>query len=64
MSYVDIAIAPFIRQFANVNHEWFTDSRYSNLVKWLDNILNSAIFLTAMHKYSIWDADSEKTFFP
>jgi len=64
LSYADITIAPFIRQFANVNFEWFCESRYSRLVEWLDSILNSDIFLTAMQKYPVWKADDEILFFP
>ncbi|MDA9818355.1 glutathione S-transferase N-terminal domain-containing protein [Flavobacteriaceae bacterium] len=36
MKYVDIAIAPFIRQFCYVNEKWFRNSKYINILNWLD----------------------------
>ncbi len=64
LSYVDIAIAPFIRQFANVDFEWFKQSQYQPLVKWLSGILNSPIFMAAMQKYSVWQSGDTKIIFP
>jgi glutathione S-transferase len=64
LSYVDIAIAPFIRQFANVDRNWLNSSTYQLLVKWLDNILNSSIFIMAMQKYPPWEVANDKVIFP
>jgi glutathione S-transferase len=50
LSYIDIAIFPFIRQFAMVDKNWFDNSQYKNLKNWLDFFLNSEIFLAAMEK--------------
>jgi len=47
----DIAIVPFIRQFANVDSIWFNE-KYSLINKWLNNIISSKLFLSVMHKYS------------
>ncbi len=63
LSYVDIAIAPFIRQFANVDFEWFKQNQYQPLVKWLSRILNSRIFIVAMQKYPVWQSE-KKIIFP
>jgi glutathione S-transferase len=64
LSYVDIAIAPFIRQFANVDRNWFTNSEYPLLIQWLEGIVNSSFFARAMQKYSVWNVKNEKNIFP
>ncbi|VAW91452.1 Glutathione S-transferase domain protein [hydrothermal vent metagenome] len=64
LSYVDIAVAPFIRQFANVDLSWFQQSQYQHLVKWLDIILNSKLFKTTMQKYPVWQSGNKKILFP
>jgi glutathione S-transferase len=48
MRFVDVAIFPFIRQFANVDKIWFTDSPYKNLVFWLDRCINTQVFKAVM----------------
>lgn len=50
ISYIDICILPFIRQFAFVDKVWFDNSEYKNLKIWLDYFLNSEIFLNIMKK--------------
>mgnify|MGYP001162159826 CR=1 FL=1 len=54
ISLADVAIFPFIRQFASVEPDWFKYSPYKNLQRWLDNFLGAKIFLEAMKKKSIW----------
>lgn len=49
ISICDIAIFPFVRQFANVDYEWF-DKRYKNLVLWYESILSSNLFKDVMKK--------------
>ncbi|MBL8496527.1 glutathione S-transferase [Nitrosomonas sp. JL21] len=46
----DMAIFPFIRQFCNVDPDWFCASRYRNVVRWLDDLLQSELFLSVMRK--------------
>ena len=43
-SIADIAILPFIRQFAFVDEEWFFNSSYKNLINWLNMALESDVF--------------------
>lgn len=50
----DIAIFPFIRQFANVDKEWFHAQNHKNLHGWLQNHLESALFQNIMQKHPIW----------
>ncbi len=58
-SLADMAIFPFIRQFANVNAEWFQSSPYKNLNSWLRKQLESALFISIMDKYPAWKAESK-----
>ena len=58
LNIVDIAIFPFIRQFANVDSEWFGDN-YKNLAIWLDVICISDLFTSVMEKYSLWNSENQ-----
>ena len=51
----DISIFPFIRQFANVDLDWF-QNEYVKLAFWLDEICNSVLFKRIMKKYDLWDS--------
>ncbi len=44
MRFADVAIFPFIRQFAAVDKIWFAASPYKNLQRWLDSCINTALF--------------------
>jgi glutathione S-transferase len=62
-AYADIAILPFVRQFANVDATWFADAPYPNLAAWLDRHLSSELFRSVMKKYPPWaDGDPVTTF--
>jgi glutathione S-transferase len=50
----DIAIFPFIRQFAFVDKAWFDDAPYPKLKNWLDYWLESPLFNSVMQKHPIW----------
>lgn len=54
LSLGDIAILPFIRQFANVDITWF-NKRFINLSDWLEKLINTKIFISMMIKYNIWN---------
>jgi len=47
-SYADIAIFPFIRQFASADEVWFTQSPYPNLHRWLEALITSSLFIQIM----------------
>ncbi len=64
LSFVDIAIFPFIRQFYFVNTAWFESAPYAHLNLWLQTFLSSDIFLKTMPKYPTWQASSKTTTFP
>lgn len=62
-SIADMAVFPFIRQFANVNSDWFVGSEYKNVNQWLNKLINSAIFISIMDKYPAWQSGNETLFF-
>ena len=51
ISLSDVAIFPFIRQCANVDIHWFNNN-YVNVSNWLNNLLDSSLYLSVMDKYS------------
>lgn len=53
----DMAIAPFVRQYAHTDRDWFWGQNWPALIGWLDNFLNSALFAAIMHKYAPWNPD-------
>lgn len=63
LSYADIAIFPFVRQFANVDANWFAAQPYPNLQRWLATLLDSHLFNSIMTKYAQWHPSDEKTYF-
>ena len=50
----DMAILPFVRQFAHVDREWFWSQDWSHLISWLDRFLASERFASIMTKYPKW----------
>jgi len=51
---VDLAIFPFIRQFAMVDLERFKQLPLPNLQKWLNFFLQSELFEQVMTRYPLW----------
>lgn len=64
MTLADVAIFPFIRQFAGVNTVWFESCGYPHLKLWLARFLESSLFLVVMKKYPQWVESQEEIFFP
>jgi len=54
ISWVDVAIFPFIRQFAAVNSQRFEDLPFTSLKKWLNQHLESELFNAVMDKHPAW----------
>lgn len=48
--WVDAAVFPFIRQFAAVDPDWFSNAPYPNVQRWLQAWLVSPLFLSVMAK--------------
>lgn len=62
--FSDIAIAPFVRQFANADRAWFDEQRCPNLHRWLNEFLASELFNACMEKYKPWENETSGVLFP
>jgi glutathione S-transferase len=61
LSMADVAIFPFIRQFHMVDEALFSLYQLETLKKWLNDHIESDLFLSVMQKYPVWqDASLEK----
>lgn len=54
LTFADVAIFPFIRQFAFVDKAWFDQAPYPSLQAWLQSFLDSDLFLNVMKKFPTW----------
>ena len=63
-SAVDVALFPFVRQFAGVEPSWWQQAPYSHVRQWLENWLNSALFSAIMAKYPRWESGHPGERFP
>ncbi len=61
---VDVALFPFIRQFAGVEPSWWQQAPYPKLSQWLENWLTSALFSAIMVKYPRWESGQPGERFP
>ena len=59
LTLADVAIFPFIRQFAHVDWEWFSNSQYKNLISWLLKFEESELFLAVMNKHEPWQENED-----
>jgi glutathione S-transferase len=55
----DVAIFPFIRQFAGVDASWFERCEYSFVRNWLNAMLGSDLFQRIMKKNPFWQPGDE-----
>lgn len=61
----DIALLPFIRQFAAIDPEWFAAQPLARLQDWLQRLLGSPLFVSIMPKFAPWqDGDAPVLFGP
>ena len=49
-SLADMAVLPFVRQFAHVDRQWFASTPYPRLQQWLEAFLQSPLFIGVMAK--------------
>ena len=63
-SLADIALLPFIRQFAFVNKNWFDNAPYPHVRRWLEDFLASDLFQSIMPKYAQWHEGNKPVIFP
>lgn len=59
----DLAILPFVRQFANVDKNWFDDQNWPHLKAALDTFVTSERFLSIMIKFPQWKEGDPPTYF-
>ncbi|MGR6871561.1 glutathione S-transferase [Pseudomonas sp. HK3] len=64
VSLADLAIFPFVRQFAHVDKNWFENSEYAHLKDWLEHWLATPLFIDSMHKYKQWQLNADPIYFP
>ena len=60
----DMAVLPFVRQFANSDKAWFDSQSWSNLSQWLERFLASERLKSIMTKYPVWKNGDPVTVFP
>jgi len=63
ISMIDVAVAPFVRQFANVDIEWFESAAGDVLQRWLARFVQSELFLSVMRKYPRWSPGNDALVF-
>ncbi len=61
-SLTDIAIFPFIRQFAATEPEWFADQPLPHVRRWLGEHLASDVFVRVMVRLKPWAEGDESLF--
>lgn len=64
VTIADIAIMPFVRQFAHVDRDVFYTLPYPNLQRWLTYWLEHPFFIEVMTKFEPWQEGDEVVVFP
>ncbi len=54
LTLADVALFPFIRQFARADLVWFQNCRYSHLRNWMASLEQSVEFTAVMQKHKPW----------
>jgi len=62
LSLADIGVFPFIRQFSLVDKDWFDQAPYPHVQRWLQNIIDTALFEHVFKKHDLWKP-GDKTIF-
>jgi glutathione S-transferase len=62
-SLTDIALFPFIRQFAAIEPEWFAAQALPHLQAWLERLAASELFAAIMPKFAPWKAGDAPVLF-
>jgi len=62
-SLADIALIPFIRQFARVERQWYLQSPYPKVRLWLNKYLQSVMFSKVMTKHPLWLDSKQEVIF-
>ncbi len=62
-SLVDLALLPFIRQYAFIDNSWFDNQEWYNLKRWLTSFLCSKNFEQIQQKFPIWQPGDKPCYF-
>jgi glutathione S-transferase len=62
--FADIGIAPFVRQFAHVDRDWFLQSEWGNVIRWYSEFIAWDGFKSIMVKHPKWVNGDPVTLFP
>jgi glutathione S-transferase len=60
----DMAIAPFVRQFALADQDWFYAQAWPSLQAWLSAIVDAEMYTRMMQKYPQWMSGTAGVIFP
>ena len=60
----DVAIFPFVRQFANIDTNWFNEFGWQKLQNWLKAFVGSNMFDNSQKKFVKWRPASDPVYFP
>lgn len=60
----DMAILPFIRQYAHVDLDWFNAQPWPAVTPWLERFKASARYQVIMQKTPVWQEGARAQFFP
>ncbi len=64
VSLADMAILPFVRQYAHTDKVWFDAQPWPRITAWLEQFLSSARFERVMEKYTPWAEGEQGVLFP
>lgn len=59
----DLALLPFVRQFAYIDRSRFDAQPWPFLIAWLDRFLESELFAKVMGKHPVWSEGNQKIWF-
>ena len=54
MTWIDIVIFPFIRQFSMVDQQKFEELPFPQIKRWLNEQIQSQLFISVMDKHPVW----------
>lgn len=63
VALADMAIAPFVRQFAHTDKDWFNQQPWPQLPAWLTGFTDSEIYASVMQKYAKWESGNAGVIF-
>lgn len=60
----DMAIVPFVRQYANTDKDWFDQQAWPALRAWLASIVDGPLFEHVLCKFPRWESGTDGVRFP